>query len=651
MATTAKFFPIAELLSVLGDDLSNTITVSRNAFGSILVNGGAVPILGGTATVANTGLIQVVGRAGNDTISLNETNGLLPRASLDGGAGNDTIKGGSGADVLIGGDGNDAVTGARGNDFAALGAGDDVFIWNPGDGNDTVEGQAGFDRLIFNGSGASENITISANDDRATLFRDVANVTMDLNDVERIVFRALGGADNVVINDLTGTDLTISGVVVDLAGTLGSTAGDGQLDRVTVNATAGNDDIKVFTANGGIGITGASAPVTIIHSEATDQLIVDGGAGDDTINASALTAGLTRLTLDGGAGNDTLTGSQGSDRVLGGTGNDFAALGAGNDVFVWNSGDGNDTVEGRAGFDRLDFNGSSGNENITISAAGERATFLRDVDNVRMDLNDVERTVFHAFGGADNIVINNLTGTDLAVGGVVVDLESTLGSGVGDGQIDRVTVNASGINPINVNTIGGVVAITGASGPVTIFHAEAADQLVVNGGPGNDVMNASGLAAGAITLTLTGGNGNDTLIGSRGNDTLLGVVGNDLLFGGAGVDHLFGGAGQDTFVFSGTTLSTLDTGVGSKRDVVEDFSAGDVLRLAPMDANLNAAGDQTFSFIGTNVSFSAAGQIRLATDAAGNTIVEGNVDNNLSTDFQIELHNFFGQLQASDFVL
>jgi Ca2+-binding RTX toxin-like protein len=221
MATTAKFFPIAELLSVLGDDLSNTITVSRNAFGSILVNGGAVPILGGTATVANTGLIQVVGRAGNDTISLNETNGLLPRASLDGGAGNDTIKGGSGADVLIGGDGNDAVTGARGNDFAALGAGDDVFIWNPGDGNDTVEGQAGFDRLIFNGSGASENITISANDDRATLFRDVANVTMDLNDVERIVFRALGGADNVVINDLTGTDLTISGVVVDLAGTLG----------------------------------------------------------------------------------------------------------------------------------------------------------------------------------------------------------------------------------------------------------------------------------------------------------------------------------------------------------------------------------------------------------------------------------------------
>ncbi len=34
-------------------------------------------------------------------------------------------------------------------------------------------------RCDFNGSGASENIIISANAGRATFFRDVANVTMD----------------------------------------------------------------------------------------------------------------------------------------------------------------------------------------------------------------------------------------------------------------------------------------------------------------------------------------------------------------------------------------------------------------------------------------------------------------------------------------
>ena len=31
---------------------------------------------------------------------------------------------------------------------------------------------------------------------------------MDLNDVESIDFNALGGADNIVVNDLSGTDVT-----------------------------------------------------------------------------------------------------------------------------------------------------------------------------------------------------------------------------------------------------------------------------------------------------------------------------------------------------------------------------------------------------------------------------------------------------------
>ena len=36
---------------------------------NILVNGGAVAVMGGTPTVANTSLIQVFGTGGNDTIS------------------------------------------------------------------------------------------------------------------------------------------------------------------------------------------------------------------------------------------------------------------------------------------------------------------------------------------------------------------------------------------------------------------------------------------------------------------------------------------------------------------------------------------------------------------------------------------------------
>src|SRR3954454_24557162 len=87
-AVVASFNPGAGILSVFGDALDNNITVSRDAAGKILVNGGAGNVQGGTGGGANTTLIQVFGQGGNDTIALSEVNGALPRANLFGGAGN-----------------------------------------------------------------------------------------------------------------------------------------------------------------------------------------------------------------------------------------------------------------------------------------------------------------------------------------------------------------------------------------------------------------------------------------------------------------------------------------------------------------------------------------------------------------------------------
>src|SRR5262245_8364110 len=77
LAVTASFLPNSGTLTVFGDNLDNTITVSRNAAGVLLVNGGAVAVLGGTSTVANTAQITIFGLGGNDFLKLDEAFGAL----------------------------------------------------------------------------------------------------------------------------------------------------------------------------------------------------------------------------------------------------------------------------------------------------------------------------------------------------------------------------------------------------------------------------------------------------------------------------------------------------------------------------------------------------------------------------------------------
>src|SRR5262249_34973822 len=144
-----------------------------------------------------------------------------------------------------GGDGNDFVNGGLGSDGIRLGAGNDVVQWNPGDGNDTVDGQEGADTMVFNGSSANERMAGSASNGRARFTRDIGAVTIDVDGVETLDPRPLGGSDTLTVNDLTGTDVT--GVNWDLAGSNGFD--DAAADSVTVNATNG-DDVVVVAASG-----------------------------------------------------------------------------------------------------------------------------------------------------------------------------------------------------------------------------------------------------------------------------------------------------------------------------------------------------------------------------------------------------------------
>lgn len=549
-AVTATFSATGALLRVVGDELDNAIVVSRDAAGTILVNGGAVAIQGDApVTVANAQMIMLVGAGGNDTLSLDETNGVMPAGSFFGGAGND---------VLIGGSGNDFVDGGAGSDAAFLGAGDDTFQWNPGDGSDTVEGQGFRDTLVFNGSDVAEKFDLTANGNRVRFTRDLGNVTMDLKGVEVIDVNAFGGIDAITINDQTATDLF--DVNLDLNGTDGQ--GDGEADVVTINGTDGDDFGQIASFNG----TSISANVswfplvTITGAEgALDNLKVNALGGNDEVDASFLPANLIVLSVTGGAGNDHILGSQGSDIVNGGTGADVVRMGAGTDSFVWNPGDGSDTVEGEAGSDWLVFNGSDVAEKFDFSAIGSRVWFTRDVGNVTMDLNGIETIQLNALGGADTITVRDQAATDLAT----LNLNLKNSTGDGDGQADSVSIDGTeGDDKLQVASLTSGIRLADGAGlvPVTTISGieGTSDHLTVNALGGNDTVDATGLVAGAIGLTINGGANDDQLFGSQGND---------LVNGGAGTDVAFLGAGDDTFVWN----------PGDGSDIVEGQTGRDAL--------------------------------------------------------------------------
>ncbi|MCI0685393.1 MAG: hypothetical protein L0Y71_25110 [Gemmataceae bacterium] len=545
-------------------DQAGTIggTAGDGAADVVIVNGtngdDVIDIVGAGTSVAVLGLPAQVNIAnaegaddalvinalgGNDDVTATTLPAGVIKLTIDGGANDDALLGSQGADVFLGGDGNDFIFGDNGNDLALMGAGDDVFQWDPGDGNDTLEGQDGVDTMLFFGSGASENVNILANGGRVLFFRDVANVTMDLNDVEAIDFRALDGADNIIVGDLSGTDMT--SIALDLRGANGG--GDGAADTITITGTNGDDTFGATGDAAGVNVFGLQAAVNIVFQEqANDRLTLNALGGDDVADASTLGADGIQLTINGGLGDDVLIGGAGDDFFNGGDGNDLALMGAGDDTFTWNPGDDNDTLEGQDGFDTMLFNGANVAEEITISANGGRVIFFRNIATVTMDLDDVESIDFNALGGADIIVVNDLSGTDITE----VNLNLAAVGGAGDAAADNVVVHGtSGDDVLLAVGDAAGVSLLGLPVQVNITGAEAAnDRLTVNALAGDDVVDASALGASTIQFTANGGDDNDVLIGSDGADVLTGGNGDDVLLGGLGIDILDGGLGDNIVI-------------------------------------------------------------------------------------------------------
>src|SRR5205085_307061 len=177
--------------------------------------------------------------------------------------------------------------------------------------------------------------------------------------------------------------------------------------------------------------------------------------------------------------------------------------------------------------------------------------------------------------------------------------------------VDNVGAGFSGTgNELN-NTILGATeggTLSGLGGDDLLVARNTQNTVTLRGGDGNDTLDGSGwhtqMFGDAGNDLLISGGGDDTMVSGPGNDTLQGGRGTDTLIGGAGNDTLTGDLGSadapnaaDHFIFQVTPGS-------ANADVVTDFQSGsDQLHL---DNRIMTALGPSGAFTTNDVRFYAA---------------------------------------------
>jgi hypothetical protein len=115
-----------------GTDGNDRIYIRRVSNGAVSVKMQLNNTSISTLSLTDVSRIVVLGRAGNDIISVDRR--ITVDTRVDGGAGNDRITvSGSGKNILVGGDGNDQMRGGSGRDILIGGAGADRLAGDAGD--------------------------------------------------------------------------------------------------------------------------------------------------------------------------------------------------------------------------------------------------------------------------------------------------------------------------------------------------------------------------------------------------------------------------------------------------------------------------------------------------------------------------------------
>lgn len=266
---------------IYGNELKNII---KGGTGNDVISGGAN---GATCTSADGDTLQ--GDDGDDTFVLSAPN---CRAALTGGDGNNVADfSGRSAALQLRNNGT-ADDGEGTNGAESVNIGTDIKKMIGGFGADNITGGAG-DDFIIGGPGAD---TMTGGTGFDTVDYSAAPITVRVSLCFASAVTSCGGAD----------DGTWDGTTSE---------GDSVYQVEHLIGSKNNDTMTVYMTT-------------------TNELLFEGGAGDDVITGS-----LANDTIYGDVGNDMLTGGAGDDTISGDAGDDFVDGGDGDDICLVDTAD------------------------------------------------------------------------------------------------------------------------------------------------------------------------------------------------------------------------------------------------------------------------------------------------------------------------
>ncbi|HZF04437.1 MAG TPA: Ig-like domain-containing protein [Patescibacteria group bacterium] len=438
---------------------------------------------------------------------------------------------------------------------------------------------------------------------------------------------AVGATQSVISSQGSSETVTLANPTVSLV----VDAGAGN-DTVTVTATALQTAAFEVTVDGGPGVNSVQGTVvtsaTAVGTEGADVIDVSetstGGILITVNGATSTFAAGTHVRVDALGGDDrvTLRNRKTDASVDGGAGNDVidgSRVTTGKLTLL--GGAGNDMLIGGGGDDRLE--GGSGND--TLEGGPGKDTVLGGDGDDRLTGGIGDDSIAGG-DGADVVTWSRGDGSDAIDGGTGADAVLMYGSA----SADDVAIRASDTH-VNVS-IGGArldlqgierLAIDSGAGADTIRIGDLRGTVLafieVDAGAGNDVVDASATNA---TLTLRGGAGDDTLLGGSGNDRIEGGAGRETIHGGDGNDTIMGDGGDD-LLFGDAGNDVLSGGDGD--DIIIGGAGNDVASGGAGDDLIHGGdgNDTLMGDAGDDVLFGGAGDDVLSGGTGKNVLIGG----------------------------